>query len=347
MFQNKEFYLWLVETTFLNLIELEENNSNTSNIIINDLGRKIHSDLIINSILYDERVRSQPMTNIHYLLSWGIYTKNKYSNNKKNLLVNSYIKSYIEDSLFSIKEKLKLISPNVTIALWENFAVLTLLSYEYITFYNQEKMLKLDASSLADWGYDRIIVPRGIFSGLNLLQGVYKEEKRKNELIRSIWSDYDFYMNIYSIYSHFWDKSLFDSNNIDIIMKYEHYASNMIVNKKSKDVFADIINLLFLVYRPKDKNEYPNIVVKVISNMFMITLSMIHNDVEIKFWLDEYERFLIFLLIASCNLDVSRDNYTLIQECTMDIVCFGLCFLIDEYFHTRKTVDYQSIIYFI
>ena len=208
-------------------------------------------------------------------------------------------------------------------------------------------MLKLDASSLADWGYDRIIVPRGIFSGLNLLQGVYKEEKRKNELIRSIWSDYDFYMNIYSIYSHFWDKSLFDSNNIDIIMKYEHYASNMIVNKKSKDVFADIINLLFLVYRPKDKNEYPNIVVKVISNMFMITLSMIHNDVEIKFWLDEYERFLIFLLIASCNLDVSRDNYTLIQECTMDIVCFGLCFLIDEYFHTRKTVDYQSIIYFI
>ena len=69
MFQNKEFYLWLVETTFLNLIELEENNSNTSNIIINDLGRKIHSDLIINSILYDERVRSQPMTNIHYLLS--------------------------------------------------------------------------------------------------------------------------------------------------------------------------------------------------------------------------------------------------------------------------------------
>jgi len=294
----------------------------------------------MNSILFDDKVSTQPMNNIHYLLSWGIFAKNRYSSSRRNLIVNNYIKKYLDDILNIFRERLKL-SSNLNSSIWINFAVFTSFSFEYITFYNQEKILRLDSSSLADWGYENIILPRGIFSGLNLVQHVEANvQNSKKELAGGIWSDYEFYLSIYSIYSRFWDKQFFENHDKNIIIRYELLVSNYITNKKSKDLYIDVLKLLFNEYKPKDHLTYPVIPVKAIAVMFMITISLLQNEQEIKFWLDEYERFMIFLLLSSSNLLSNQPKYNLIQDTICDIVCFGLCFLIDEYFNTRKKASY-------
>ena len=62
---------------------------------------------------------------------------------------------------------------------------------------------------------------------------------------------------------------------------------------------------------------------------------MLQDEKEIKHWLEEYEKFLIFMIIASSNMSEKDDNnhfYLKVQEISLDIICFGLSFLIDEYF---------------
>ena len=62
---------------------------------------------------------------------------------------------------------------------------------------------------------------------------------------------------------------------------------------------------------------------------------MLQNEKEIKHWLEEYEKFIIFMIIASSKISEKDDNnhfYLKVEEITLDIICFGLSFLIDEYF---------------
>ena len=96
MYKNRNFYFWLIETTFKFFQIIQSENSNDPNysfaISIYDLGKKIHVELIMNTILKDEKLRSEPMIKISNLLSWGIYYKNLFCNQKSNYEVNDFIK---------------------------------------------------------------------------------------------------------------------------------------------------------------------------------------------------------------------------------------------------------------
>ena len=47
---------------------------------------------------------------------------------------------------------------------------------------------------------------------------------------------------------------------------------------------------------------YDNNLINVFSKMFAITISLFQDTSEIIHWWEEYERFLIFLLIATTNM---------------------------------------------
>ena len=60
------------------------------------------------------------------------------------------------------------------------------------------------------------------------------------------------------------------------------------------------------------------------------------EESDIKKWLNEYENYLSFLIIASVNISMNNvEYYNYVQEQCVEIVVFGLCFLLDEYFNTR------------
>ena len=120
-------------------------------------------------------------------------------------------------------------------------------------------------------------------------------------------------------------------------MIYEKIIEEFIINKKQKDLFIEIIKIFFHNFKIDDKMPYNNNLIKVISNTFVITISLVQETSEIIYWLEEYERFLLFFLIVSCNMKNNKnDFYNIVQDTIADIINFAICFLSDEYKHSRK-----------
>jgi hypothetical protein len=207
-----------------------------------------------------------------------------------------------------------------------------------MVFYNLDKNLK-DGSMFAVWSEETIVVPAGILSGLNLQhdkmqENIEKTEKPKEVVlsINDIWSDYKIFEANYSVFSQIFNKKMFSDDKYSV-SKFERIVQDTIFNKKQKDLFADNIKLLFYSFRPNDNIKYNNIFVKCISNSFAVIISVLQEEKEIKYWIEEYEKFLIFLIVATTNMNEKEELfYQKVHDITLDIICFGLSYLIDEYF---------------
>ena len=355
-FKNKNFYYWLLDTTFkfYQNHQIEAENYNAKAIF--EYGKRIHSELIINTINKEEKHKSEPMIIISNLLSWGIYYKNINSRQKSKYQVNDFIRFLFIDLLSFLKEKSIANPANINVSIWENIVVFTCFCYEFMTFYGIEKDLKLDLSTLTDWNND-IIVPRGIIKGLNLehhsresimdsnlnFNHVFVVENPENKNIAAeLWSDYKLFESIYLIFSPLWNKPEFDNINYKSITKIDKLAKDYLLNSSQKNLFLEQLKLLFFICKLDNFNYNINLV-KVISNMLSITITLMQEEKEIKYWLSEYERFIKFLIIASSNLLNTKDFYTQVQETVIDIVCFAICFLLNEHNNTKKSSSLSKI----
>jgi len=89
-------------------------------------------------------------------------------------------------------------------------------------------------------------------------------------------------------------------------------------------------------------NIYDIPLVKVINNFLIITINLSKDLKIFNYWLNEYERFLLFLIFGSSNM--SKDNsegYLFYQENILDIIIYGIMFLvklIDELGSMKKHV---------
>lgn len=393
LYSNMNFYNWLIETSFKHFQSKEMISSNTSyelnaekidkekyspryfhsspfsnhstSYSIYELGKKIHTELIINTILKEENLRSEPINRLNFLLSWGVYYKNIYDYSRKIISdVNEFIKNLFKDILNAFKEKISTCSPNIDLSIWENFLSFTILSYEYMTFYNLEKSMKNNSIGLSEMSSESIIVPRTILSGLNY-QDPYQKRRDstseelayKNKIkfpenndVSHLWCDYTLFESIYYSYNKIWNfnKSILISLNIssniansNLVLKYEKITDEILSGKKRKDIFLDDLRILTYYYKSDFSNNFNNYdipVIKCISNLLAITISITQDENQLKFWVEEYEQFLIFLILASSNLSMnSIDYFNLVQDITMDTVVFGLCFLLDEILNVTKS----------
>jgi len=382
------------------------------------MGRKIHTELIISSIFYfvrDVKSLSTPtkltskdhsssskdhsskenifnfvleknkaINNLNYILSWGMYFKNVNGNKEKiNLEINDFIHYIYIDVLNAIqreKNKQKYIK-NISPQFYENFNILAVTAYEFMTLYN----LKDQISGLKELKFEDLIVPRAIFSGLNLehagnydamlTSDIPKQSSRdprsnsftikspthpqldknvkKKDFASDLWSDYKLFEMIYQNYSSIFNISVFDvSGEKNKITKLQKICEECFENKKKRDCFAEEIKILYFIYKPDSINGeklgkgFSNLpILKILSNMFMITLSLLQDESEIRYWLDEYERFLSFVILSACNITMkdSKDEvYLTVQDLTIDVVTFGLAFLLDEYYNTKKDSLFKS-----
>lgn len=349
MFKNTYFYTWLLETCF-KFYQTKSNDSTAFSIY--ELGKKIHTNLIINTIKREENLRSEPMNKINDLLSWGIYYKNIFDYSKKICCeINDFIKSFLKDIINVFKEKLQNLSPNVNLSIWENFISFSILCYEYMTFYNLEKNLKDNFLSMSESNFQGIIVPRNIFTGLNLENHSENYEKNENKVkinLSDIWTDYKLFESIYTCFSRIWRKSPFMNNSQlnlndinqssrNLIHNYEKVIEEYITEKKNREIFMEDLRILTFYYKSNYSNHFNNYdipLIKVLSNLMTITITLVNEESEIKLWLEEYEHFLTFLIIASTN--TIREGYLIAQDLCIDVISFGLCFLLDEYHNSRQ-----------
>ena len=349
-FKNSLFYQFLIETTYSYFIK-NKNRILTTNLDESKLyqvGIKIHTDLIINYIGKDEKHRTEPINKLHFLLSWGIYFKNLYSNQKSNHEINEFIKflffNLIEN--FKIKINEKEFSPSVSYAIWENYVSFSILFYEYMVFYNMDKYLK-DCQMPEIFDEDTIVTPTLFIINLN-----YKKDKRQDEFyeedkidisksdlseksnlkslsLDNLWSDYNIFKMNYEIISKIFCQKF--SN-----MKLDKIVNDIIFNKNQKDLFIENVKLLFYTFKPNDQTIYNNNLAKTISNSFAIIITIVRDENEIQYWVEEYEKFILFIIIASSNLNENTNkSYFEIQDITLDIILFGLSLFIDQYFNNK------------
>ena len=357
LYKNELFYLFLIEISYKYYLMMnnESDELNGSAITIYNLGKKIHSELFLNLILKDGSKKSTPIKKINYLLDWSL----KFKKKSKNYELNCFIKSLLIDLLVLLVDLAKSIPPNINSVIWENLTYFSILIYEFMTFHNLLNYLVRDYLMLKDINVDNVIVPQIIISSLNLERetpnnNISPSNKKMNSLFankvfdskshktKELWNDFIIFQIMYSSYSDLWSKKFYEADkglkyDESRIVIYEKIIEEFIINKKQKDLFIEIIKIFFHNFKIDDKMPYNNNLIKVISNTFVITISLVQETSEIIYWLEEYERFLLFFLIVSCNMKNNKnDFYNIVQDTIADIINFAICFLSDEYKHSRK-----------
>jgi hypothetical protein len=340
LYKNNNFYSWLIDTAFkfykLKSDEVEVNIA----LSVYELSNKIHTELLLGNVTEKNELLT---SKLDYLLSWGIQQKNINTTldgnqmRKVGLEINEFIKNLLKDLLNNFKNRISNCSPSINYTPLENFLCFVIIAYEYMTFYNLESSLRLNSLSFSEMGSENIIVPRCIFSGLNLDHNMSEENNSNALRISHLWTDYKMFDGMYSFFSKLWGKDLFKfpSNALNVIQKYDPIVEDYIKNKKKRDIFLE--DMKILNYRIAGR-DIP--LIKVFSALFTINISLLQDDVEIRHWISEYERFLIFVIIASCNITSTHVDYSTIQESVAEVVAFSLCFLLDEYFNSRKNTTF-------
>jgi hypothetical protein len=335
LYKNSNFYGWLIDTAF-KFYKLKNNDQNVNIALsIYELSNKIHTELLLANITEKQELLS---TKLEYLLGWGINQKNinkSIDNNqtrKINTEVNEFISNLLKDLQNNFKSRISNCSPSINYTPLENFLCFVIISYEFMTFYNIESVLKSNNASFIEMCSDNIIVPRCIFSGLNLDHNPVEEEGKVIK-INNLWTDYRMFEGIYNFFAKLWGKDVFKypSTISNVIQKYETLLEDYIKNKKKRDIFIEDLKILNYKIQGRD---IP--LVKVFLNLFTITISLLQEESEIKHWVGEFERFLVFIIIASSNITNGHLDYTSIQEVVAEVVTFALCFLLDEYFNSRR-----------
>jgi len=338
----------------------ESEELNGSAITVYDLGKKIHTELILNTIIKEESFKNIQMSKINYLLNWTLRLKK----DSKNYELNCFIRSLIRDLMILLVDNLKAFQPSLSNVLWANFTFFSILVYEFMTFHNLSHFLINFKPSFDDINMDNIIVSRLIFSSLNLERDSpnslispcnrkrnsilkIKTCEMKTQTTKDLWIDFNLFETIYSCLCPLWSLKFFEfkdwkykENKVTI---YEKMIEDYLSNNSRKDLFIENLKLFLHCFKIDEETTYNNNLIKVFSNLFAVSISLLQEQEEILYWLEEYERFIIFLIISSSNMKyTSSIFYNYVQEIVADVVCFSICFLSDEYLHTRKGTVFES-----
>ena len=159
----------------------------------------------------------------------------------------------------------------------------------------------------------------------------------KENSIAEIWPDYAYFYDEYKRLSSIWQlKNLYQrfgvyDNKKNKKHKFEEILNRIILDKSHKNLYKTHLELL--CYREeKEGIEIITPLMKMISltlmNLILMALK-VKNENEYLYWLKEYKNFIIFIIIASCNLirDNQNDFYTDIQTKCMGPIITSIYFL--------------------
>ena len=116
------------------------------------------------------------------------------------------------------------------------------------------------------------------------------------------------------------------------LIKYEDILQKLILDKNNKNIYLQ--ELKFLTYEEKI-NKYPLIIplIRIIALLLMSIISILakigNNEQELLYWLKEFKKYILFLIISSTNL--TRTNqlelYNNIQSEIIGPLIVSICFL--------------------
>ncbi len=144
--KNKYFLQWLLDLLLPYQIiianeRFKESKKSGIAFTILDLGMKIHSAIIINSILNDKNYGNETyiLKDFNFLLTWMF--KIKTIGESEGIAASQLIRNIFYHIIKNFSESLILMSPSVKAPMWYYFLHLTFIIYEFIFYSNFDKKI--------------------------------------------------------------------------------------------------------------------------------------------------------------------------------------------------------------
>ena len=381
LFKNVEFIYFIIDISFncylhINIPQFKSPlNNNGEKIELANFNKAYTScrDLLIDIYLNNLNDNEQKSSNYIILSYLFRYFLNFRFNNKYNKdgIYNNY-------SFTFFREILKLIIDNYYDILnkkqhfffnkknqktpWINFIKFISFFFEFsILFQNSEKIYDSKVNLLDIKESNISIIPSYIRTNV-----FYSGSSDK------LWTDYHNYQKLFNIIKYIWSReriyklcSIECENN-----EYKVYTipnndldkiiDNIIHNKEKINDNQSIFEMLFISFNKtiKDINgkniEYFLPLINSISILTSYLISSISRKEELenlKYWLNNYQFFIIFLLIGSCNLNIKKKvldkyDYKFVSNIIYSNIAFNIGFIFSN-FYKENNKDIKSLYHII
>lgn len=317
--KNEEFLPFLLEVSFhyYNLSTINSEDVLSLSIFI--LAKKIFSDMIENTISSETHCENfnSASDKFDYMIGWSIIFKDFHKSDPEiDNKIDTFIKIMIFDILENLKKIIKVKTKETKDPNCSNFFGLTILFYEYLSF----GKLKMDYAEIENVN-NRFDIPD------SLVESFVDDRKLVDKVTTS---DFEIMTDFYYIYSILWNKSIFETGD-KFLAKNEKLVKEYLEKKSSRDQFLAELEILSFNFRSSRRfEEYDLPLIKVINNFLTIAIkksSTLDNIGNFSFWLDEYERFLMFVIIASSNVHTQHEKYNYYAQSSIQIIIFGIGYL--------------------
>lgn len=268
LLKNKYFYQWLLDLLLpyqILIVNEKFKHSKESGIAftILDLGAKIHTSMIINSILNDKNYENEPyiFKCFNFILTWmyKIKTLGQIESDAAGQLLRNIFSHLIK----TMADHLSLMSPSVKTPMWHYFLHLTFVVYEFIFYSNFYKKI-LDKKIIFDHLEKNEILAEMI-QNLNYDLNQEKSEVRHsygNVSMMDLWLDKDLLICLFERYKVIWNQihlkvtitekqSFFNFININLNKNSNPSASNKNLINTNISSFPNPVN-------SDDNNKYNN-----------------------------------------------------------------------------------------
>ena len=279
---------------------------------------------------------------IEYIIKYYSLIKNRGDETKNtNIILNTTVNNVLNKLLTIICETYinkEILNDNYNYKLLIN---LTSILFNYIIIFNQDKTIynvykSKNIEVLFPSFENEFSIMMFYINGLNIEAN--RQNNKDSNLLKSIWKDYSIVQKILDIFNEAYNINIYLNNKIFISLKEKigFIYDNLILKK---DILKDdiIINIKKIFYYLDDINKtIPYI--KVIQNLFEISIFLTKDINELKNLINQYVDFIIFIIIISIRIlpeNISKKKLQIdtklndndINNINQDIIFFSVNFL--------------------
>jgi hypothetical protein len=350
--QFQELIHFLLETTFhfLNIKNIKCINEYSIYLKINQ-PTSINTPQIIQTLLdiltniLVCNLKNNLQTSVfEYILNWVTYHQ-IVSTNKKYLY--SFIETLFQETINKYLTSIVNISNLLEnkISLYNNLAVFINVFFEYLILQTNNLLLITDPVGYIDINnyLPLLNVPCFLLTWVNMNTTVDLSLKKYNKFNTA--NKYTLYKLLFLRFQHIWNIFRYCNNSkrgtatilsnkkklLDQLIEQFIYCSK----KSGYNVMFKELEFLFLPNIDNKQSEFEYLpLIKIFFNYLIISIALIGFQENLAMILEEFENYIIFIIIASLN------TYTLLNEeqnkIITSIIAFSLNFILEQYNSTTK-----------
>ena len=299
-----------------------------------DLCKEILLQIYIASMNSEEKKdKLLPCYYLEIIFTWAdkILTEDELKTNQLYNFIYEFLYAFIEKFNVKYERKMNFIINDADFDMNNYYLTNYLMMHTHLFNFSFHFCWDLKDINLFDDRKENFEVILGKY--FNTLRFNSSNENSINEK----WPDYIFFYDIYKKLSSTWNlKNLYKKfsvyeNKKNKKYKFEEILNKIILDKSHKNLYKTHLQLLCF----REENNGIEIITPLIKTIPITLMNLIlmaskfQNEADYNYWLKEYKHFIIFIIIATCN--IIRENqtelYNIIQTLCLGPIVTSIIFL--------------------